>query len=747
MSKGLAIEERLTRRGEHPFDACEWVTCDVEIRDHTGNVTFEQKACEFPAHFSELSRQIVASKYFRGKLGTPERETSLRQVIGRVVDRIAGWGEAGGVFATGRAQGNFSRELAAILLHQYGCFNSPVWFNLGVPGCAQQASACFILEAEDTLDGWFRLAHEEGKIFKSGSGSGVNLSRIRSSKDWLSGGGRPSGPLSTMSILDVGAGQIKSGGVTRRAAKMHVLDITHPDLLQTREGLPGFVWCKLDQERAAHALIAGGYDGGFNVPGGAYSRVFYQNANHSVRAGDDFFAALEAGADWALVDRFGNPVEIHKAGDILQAIAEATHCCGDPGMQYAGNIARWHTLPNTGEIEASNPCSEYLSLNNTSCNLASIRLTRFLKEDGTVDVPLFRHVTRILIIAMEIIVGGADYPTEAIDRETRRCRNLGLGYCDLGAALMQLGLPYDSEPGRQWAGAVTSLMTATAYAASVDLAWARGPFHYFEANREPMLRVIGQHRAANTDLADRAEPSSDAARLAAIAGRSWAYAVKWGARCGFRNSQTTVIAPTGTIAFFLGADTTGIEPDIALAKTKELAGGGRLVYLNGSVPAALYRLGYTATESDTIVAYLKENGHLEGCEELAARHLPVFDCAFQSPGGTRSIAYTGHLLMMAAVQPFVSGAISKTINMPNSATVAEVARVYVQGHQLGLKAVALYRDGSKGSQPLSAGGKKRKKLPKVEPLTCPNCGREAAPDQSEKCFACSNCGFQLGCSV
>lgn len=753
-TSGLRVEGHLCPKEGDPFDTCAWVTRDVEIREHTGKTVFEQKDCEFPAHFSVLAGQIAASKYFRGKLGTPERETSVRQVIGRIVARINQWGIMGGYFATPEDSRQFSRELSVILLHQYACFNSPVLFNLGVPDCEQQASACFIIRAGDTMQDWMRNVYEEAMIFKRGSGSGLDLTPIRSSWESLTGGGWASGPLSLMKILDTNAGQIKSGGVTRRAAKMHVLRVDHPDILETREGAPGFIWCKYDQEKAAFALIDAGYDGGFNVVGGAYERVFFQNANHSVRAPGWFFYAVENGLLTATRDRFGKVMKNYEARDVHKAVCEAAWACGDPAYQYDDAIQAWHTLPNTGPIYASNPCSEFLHLNDTSCNLFSLNLVMFLRSDGTFDVEAFEHACEIMTLAGEIIVGGADYPTPTIASETKKCRPLGLGYANLGALLMRKGLAYDSDEGRNLAAAITSLMSGVGYRMSARIAeFCGGPFEYFEANKEPMLNVMRRHREYNFDLWDRVSPNEPGAEVGTAelltmrAAEAWGEGIGIGSMFGYRNSQISVIAPTGTISFWMDCDTTGIEPDLALIKHKALAGGGSLSFVNQSVRPALVALGYSDIARVAMLTYVAEHGHLEGCKQLKEEHLPVFDCAFQAPGGTRSIHYMGHLNMMAAVQPFVSGAISKTVNLPRSATVEDISGVFLRGYDLGLKCVTVYRDGCKRSQPLSAGKGKKAKEPEAMKLTCPACGVEAEQGATEKCFACPNCGTQTGCSV
>jgi ribonucleoside-diphosphate reductase alpha chain len=756
---GLTIERRLCPEGVDPFATCEWEQRDVTIQDHTGKVVFQQLGCDFPVHFSELAGQIAASKYFRGQVETPERESSVRQVIGRIVNKLWRWGMAASYFRTEQDADNFADDLTFIMLHQYACFNSPVLFNLGVLDCEQQAAACFIIRAGDTLEDWTRNVGEETRIFKRGSGSGLDLTPLRSSWERITGGGWASGPISLMKILDTNAGQIKSGGVTRRAAKMHVLSISHPDILETRDGAPGFIDCKYDQERAALALIDAGFDGGFNVVGGAYERVFFQNANHSVRAPDQFFQKVNLGGSWQTLDRFGGVVKSYAARELHEALCAAAWACGDPAYQFDGAIQKWHTLPNTGRINASNPCSEFLHLDNTSCNLYSMNLVKFYSYGQAsgpfFDYLTFQHVCRILTLAGEIIVGSADYPTEAIKRETRRCRPLGMGYANLGALLMRMGVAYDSEEGRDIAGAITSLMSGTGYAMSAQIAeHCGGAFYYYAENREPMLNVIEMHLNANLDLVRKVRASSPvddlgtAELLAMMAHEEWDEAFQTGALFGFRNSQISVIAPTGTISFWMDCDTTGIEPDISLIKHKALAGGGNLRFVNQSVVPALKALGYTDKQVGGILYYAEEFGHVEGSSVLKPEHLEVFDCAFQAPGGTRSIHYMGHVRMMAAVQPFVSGAISKTCNLPHNATVEDVSELYMEAWRLGLKCVAVYRDGCKRSQPLSAGkGKNKHDIPPALKLACPSCGVEAEQGTNEKCFACPNCGTQTGCSV
>ncbi len=687
---GLRFERRFTRPGSDPYAEMEWETRNALITNERGETVFEQRDVEIPKSWSMTATNVVVSKYFRGNLGTPERERSVRQLASRVVDTITGWGEEGGYFASDDDRDAFHDELAHLVLNQKMAFNSPVWFNVGVVE-RPQCSACFINSVEDSMESILDLAKTEGMLFKWGSGTGSNLSRIRSSRERLRGGGTASGPVSFMKGYDAFAGVIKSGGKTRRAAKMVILNVDHPDVME-------FIRSKEVEEKKAWALIEAGYDGGFNVPGGAYDSVFYQNANHSVRVTDAFMESVEADGPWttrAVVD--GAPADTLRAREVLDAVAGATHVCGDPGMQYDTTINRWHTCKNTDRIHASNPCSEYMFLDDTACNLASLNLKKFVDEGGRFGVADFSHAVDVTITAMEILVGNASYPTPRIAANSARFRPLGLGYANLGALLMDWGVPYDSDQGRAIAGAATALMCGQAYATSARIAAQLGPFADYAQNEEPMLQVIDMHRAAVEEIDAGLVPPD----LIAAARESWARARTLGGEYGFRNSQATVLAPTGTIGFLMDCDTTGVEPELALVKYKKLVGGGMMKIVNMSVEPALERLGYGPAERSRILEHIEETGTIEGAPGLAEEHLPVFDCSFTTPGGTRSIHYRGHLRMMSAVQPFLSGAISKTINMPAQVTVEEIAASYLEAWKLGLKAVALYRDGSKRTQPLS----------------------------------------------
>jgi ribonucleoside-diphosphate reductase alpha chain len=696
----LRFARRFTAPGIDPFELVDWELRDALITNERGETIFEQRGVEFPRFWSQAATNVVVSKYFRGPLGAPERERSLRQVIGRVVDTMAGWGRDGGYFSSDEDGAAFHAELTYILLHQLACFNSPVWFNVGIED-QPQCSACFINAVEDTMPSILGLAKTEGMLFKFGSGTGSNLSVLRSSREQLAGGGTASGPVSFMKGFDAFAGVIKSGGKTRRAAKMVILDAGHPDILE-------FIRCKEVEERKAWALIDAGYDGGFNVPGGAYDSVYYQNANHSVRVTDEFMRAVVEDGIWrtrAVVG--GRVMDELPAREVLRAIAEATWICGDPGLQFDTTINDWHTCSGTARINASNPCSEYMFLDDTACNLASLNLMRFHDEERGFEVEAFRHACEVVISAMEIIVDRASYPTEKIAANSRRFRPLGLGFANLGALLMARGLPYDSPAGRAMAAAITALMSGAAYAQSARVAAALGPFAGYAENREPMLRVLGKHREAVHRI-ESGEADFGAVDASAVppdllegAKRSWDDAVGAADEHGVRNSQISVLAPTGTIAFMMDCDTTGVEPDIALVKYKRLVGGGMMKIVNQTVPQALRRLGYETDAIRAVLAYVDEHDTIEGAPFLRAEHLPVFDCAFKPARGTRSIHYLGHLRMLAAAQPFISGAISKTINMPESSTVDEIQAAYLEGWRLGLKAVAIYRDNCKRSQPLS----------------------------------------------
>jgi ribonucleoside-diphosphate reductase alpha chain len=698
---GVVLERFFSHPGIDPFSEVEWELRSAVIAGEDGRVVFEQRDVEVPRSWSQTATNVVVSKYFRGLLGSPRRESSVRQLIGRVVDTIAGWGERQGYFADDVGCETFKAELTALLVTQRAAFNSPVYFNVGIEP-KPQCSACFILKVEDNMDSILNWYRNEGIIFKGGSGAGVNLSAVRSCREKLSAGGTASGPLSFMKAADASAGVIKSGGKTRRAAKMVVLNADHPDIVD-------FIRCKQDEERKAWALIDAGYDSSLDGP--AYGSVFFQNANNSVRVTDEFMRAEADGGDWTTrFVRDGRADRTYKARELMEMIADAAHACGDPGMQFDSTINAWHTCPNSGRINASNPCSEYMHLDNSACNLASINVLKFLDERGEFDVRAFRHAVDVMIAAQDILVDNSSYPTEEIGRNARDFRELGLGYANLGALLMALGLPYDSDQGRSYAGAITALMTGEAYLQSARIAAAMGPFSGYPLNREPMLKVIAQHREKAYELDSAHVPLA----LLRAAREAWDEALELGDQVGFRNSQATVIAPTGTIAFMMDCDTTGIEPDIALVKYKKLVGGGMLKIVNGTVPRALKRLGYDSREVQEIVEYLDEHETIEGAPHLADAHLAVFDCAFKPRAGARTIHYQGHLRMMGAVQPFISGAISKTINMPAEASVGDVAEAYRTAWKLGLKAVAIYRDGSKRTQPLNTGKSKPESVPAAE---------------------------------
>jgi ribonucleoside-diphosphate reductase alpha chain len=682
-----------------PYDEIEWELRTASIANEKGKVVFEQSNVEIPKSWSLMATQVVVSKYFRGPLGTPQREHSVRQMIGRVVDTIASWGKKDGYFAAEEDTQAFADELTHIMLHQKACFNSPVWFNCGIEE-KPQCSACFILSVDDTMDSILDWYRKEGVIFKGGSGSGVNLSKIRSSKEQLAGGGTASGPVSFMKAADASAGVIKSGGKTRRAAKMVVLDVDHPDIEE-------FIKCKVEEEKKAWALIEAGYDSSLDGP--AYGSVFFQNANNSVRVTDEFMHAVQEDREWKTkYVTSGQPCDTYKARDLLRMIGESTYFCGDPGMQYDTTINDWHTCSNTARINASNPCSEYMHLDNSACNLASLNLLKYLREDGVFDTESFRRAVDIVILAQDILVDNSSYPTTEIAANAHAFRELGLGYANLGALLMSLGLPYDSEGGRAYAAAVTALMSGEGYLQSARAAAAIEPFAGFEVNRQPMLRVLNKHRSQ----AYKISPSHVPLELLAAARDAWDQTCAEAEQHGVKNSQISVLAPTGTIAFMMDCDTTGVEPDIALIKYKKLVGGGLLKIVNNTVPRALRRLGYDVKQIQEIVEYIEEHETIEGAPHLKDDDLAVFDCAFKPMNGSRTIPYMGHVKMMGAVQPFISGAISKTINMPTDATVEDIMHAYTESWKLGLKAVAIYRDGSKRTQPLNTS--KDKEENKVE---------------------------------
>ena len=686
---GLTFKRHFTRPGQHPFDEVQWESRSAVINDEQGQPVFEQHDVEVPVSWSQTATNIVASKYFRGRIGAPDRESSVRGLIARVVDAIKTWGGEQGYFATPEDLDSFADELTHMLLHQKAAFNSPVWFNVGIEE-RPQASACFINSVDDTMESILTLAKTEGMLFKYGSGTGSNLSQIRSSKEPLAGGGTASGPVSFMRGYDAFAGVIKSGGKTRRAAKMVILDADHPDIVE-------FISSKADEERKAWSLIDAGYDGAFNVKGGAYDSVYFQNANHSVRVTDEFMQSVERDGDWSTHYVItGEPAETHKARDLMSMMAEAAWQCGDPGMQFDTIINDWHTCPQTGRISSSNPCSEYMFLDDTACNLASLNLMKFRTEEGF-DVDAFKMACRTLITAQEILVDNASYPTSSIERNSFDYRPLGLGYANLGVLLMDNGLPYDSDSGRAYAAAVTALMHGEAYAQSARIAGARGSFAGYERNREPMLRVIEKHRQHFHKIDTSLAPKDILSSAQAV----WDEAYALGTQHGYRNSQVTVLAPTGTIGFMMDCDTTGIEPDIAIVKYKKLVGGGMIKIVNQSIPSVIKKLGYTSTQSDDIMRYIDEREMIEGAPHIEDDHQAVFDCAFPPAGGSRSIHYMGHIRMMAAVQPFLSGAISKTVNMPADSTPEDMVHAYNEAWGLGLKSIAVYRDGCKRSQPLS----------------------------------------------
>ena len=700
-AKGLHFGRFFTPPGSHAFDLVEWEHRTASITGEKGQVIFEQKDVEVPRSWSQLAINVVAQKYFRGSPGSPERETSVRQIIDRVVDTIAKWGREGGYFATEEDAENWAQELRYLLVTQQASFNSPVWFNIGIPSRSQQASACFINSVQDSMESILELVKTEGMLFKFGSGTGTNLSVLRSSKEQLSGGGTASGPVSFMKGYDSFAGSIKSGGTTRRAAKMVILNADHPDVLD-------FIRSKAEEEKKAWALIEAGYNVGFNVPGGAYDSVQFQNANHSVRVTDEFMRAVLDDKEWktkAVVD--GRTIETHKARDMWREIADAAWICGDPGLQFDTTIQDWNVVPNTGRINATNPCSEFVFLDDTACNLLSLNLMKFQNDQGTFDVERFQHAVDVCFTGQEILVSNASYPTPAIGKNSEALRPLGLGYANIGALLMSMGLAYDSDEGRRFAGAITSIMTGRAFAQSARMAQVKGPFSEYSKNREPMLRVMEKHRAAAYQLST----SQEAAEVVTAAQTTWDDAVKLGRAHGYRNAQATVLAPTGTIGLMMDCDTTGIEPDLALVKYKKLVGGGLLKIVNNTVPAALRKLGYDEIKVKEIVEYIDENDTIEGAPHLQDEHLKVFDCAFKPVKGTRSIAPMGHVRMMAAVQPFISGSMSKTVNLPTDATVDDIQQTYVESWKLGLKCIAIYRDGCKRSQPLSTSMDKEKAAP------------------------------------
>src|SRR3989475_623322 len=698
-AKGLRFGRFFTPPGSHAYDLVEWERRTAAITGEKGQVIFEQKDVEVPRSWSQLAINVVAQKYFRGSPGSPERETSVRQIIDRVVNTLLKWGREGGYFATDEDAEDWAEDLRYLLVTQHASFNSPVWFNIGVPGRQQQASACFINAVNDSMESILDLAKTEGMLFKFGSGTGTNLSVLRSSKEQLSGGGTASGPVSFMKGYDSFAGSIKSGGTTRRAAKMVILNADHPDVVD-------FIHSKAEEEKKAWALIEAGYNAGFNVPGGAYDSVQFQNANHSVRVTDDFMRAVIDDKEWrtkAVVG--GRTVDTYKARDLWREIADAAWICGAPGLQFDTTIQDWNVVPNTGRINATNPCSEFVFLDDTACNLLSLNLMKFQTAQGTFDVERLQRAVDVCFTGQEILVSNASYPTPQIAKNSEALRPLGLGYANIGALLMSMGLAYDSDEGRRFAGALTAIMTGRAFAQSARMAQVKGPFTEYAKNREPMLRVMEKHRAAAYQLST----SPESAEVLQGARETWDEAVKLGRAHGYRNAQATVLAPTGTIGLMMDCDTTGIEPDLALVKYKKLVGGGLLKIVNTTVPAALRKLGYDEVKVKEIVEYIDENDTIEGAPHLQDEHLKVFDCAFKPVKGARSIGPMGHVRMMAAVQPFISGSMSKTVNLPTDATVDDIQQTYVESWKLGLKCIAIYRDGCKRSQPLSTSLDKEKK--------------------------------------
>ena len=686
----VGVDRFFTIPGRDPFEEVDWEIRDAFIPGKDKAV-FDQKNVEFPKFWSQTATNIVAQKYFRGKMGSPERETSVKHMISRVVDTIGGWGRAGGYFVSDEEADTFEAELKAILVNQYASFNSPVWFNVGFEE-KPQCSACFILSVDDSMDSILDWIRREGVIFRGGSGAGVNLSHLRASKEQLSKGGYASGPVSFMRGADASAGTIKSGGKTRRAAKMVVLDIDHPDVEE-------FIWCKAKEEEKARVLEQAGYDMSLDSPD--WASIQYQNANNSVRVTDAFMEAAQSGSEWNLTARTdGTVIESVDARSLLRQIAEAAWKCADPGVQYDTTINAWHTSPNSGRINASNPCSEYMHLDNSACNLASLNLMKFRREDGELDIEAFQHAVDVVFLAQEIIVGYSSYPTQEIGANAQAYRQLGLGYANLGALLMARGLPYDSDEGRAYAAAITALMTGRAYRKSAEIAARMGPHSGYQPNAAAMIGVIAKHRAAVGNIQHSDSVPAD---LLTAARQAWDDALDLGEVSGFRNAQATVLAPTGTISFMMDCDTTGVEPDFSLVKSKKLVGGGEITIVNKTVPMALDKLGYAPAEIDEIVAYIDERNTIIGAPYVKAEHYPVFDCAI----GERAIHYSGHVKMMGAVQPFISGAISKTVNLPEEATVDEVAQLIADAWRLGVKAIAIYRDNCKVAQPLSGQGGRR----------------------------------------
>src|SRR6187397_1563483 len=683
-AQNVAVRRYFTIPGRDPFEEVEWEIRDALIPGKDKPV-FEQRGVEFPKFWSQTATNIVAQKYFRGRMGSPDRESSVKQMIGRIVTTVGAWGREGCYFASEDEAETFEAELRAILVNQLAAFNSPVWLNVGFEE-KPQCSACFILSIEDSMESILDWIRRYGIIFRGGSGSGINLSRLRSSKEQLSKGGYASGPVSFMRGADASAGTIKSGGKTRRAAKMVVLDIDHPDIDE-------FIWCKAHEEEKARVLEAAGYDMSLDSPD--WASIQYQNANNSVRVTDAFMQAAETGADWNLTARTdGAVVDTMPAKKLLRDMAEAAWKCADPGVQYDTTINQWHTLPNTGRINASNPCSEYMSIDDSACNLASINLLKYRREDGELDVEQFEHAVDVMFLAQEILVGYSSYPTEQIEKNAKAYRQLGLGYANLGALLMARGLPYDSDEGRAYAAAITGVMTGRAYRKSAEIASRMGPFAGYKPNAAAMIGVIAKHRAAVGNIEHADSVPKD---LLSAARKAWDEALNLGEVHGYRNAQATVLAPTGTISFMMDCDTTGVEPDFSLVKSKKLVGGGEITIPNKTIPMALEKLGYAPAEIEEVVAFVDERNAVVGAPYVKPEHYPVFDCAI----GDRAIHYSGHVRMMGAVQPFISSAISKTVNLPETATIDEVAGLYSESWKLGVKAIAIYRDNCKVAQPLS----------------------------------------------
>ena len=688
-SAGLRIEPYFTEKGIHPFDRVEWEMRTAEIKDfQTGKVSFRQENLEFPKSWSQRATDIVSSKYFRGHLGSPKREHSVKQLIGRIVNTLSAWGEKRNYFSSQQDAQTFNHELSHLLLHQMAAFNSPVQFNVGIKS-KPQCSACFINSVDDNMESIMKLARTEATIFKGGSGSGINLSKIRSSQEPLAVGGFASGPISFMRGYDSFAGAIKSGGATRRAAKMVILNADHPDIEE-------YIWCKAREEQKAHKLIELGYDD--SIDGEAYRSVQFQNANNSVSVTDEFMQTVDDDGEWQTRSvTTGESTKTYKARDMMQWIAEASWICGDPGLQFHSTLNDWHTSPNSGPIDACNPCSEYVFLDNSACNLSSLNLMKFIREDGQFDVESFRRAVRIMILAQEIIVDNSSYPTKEIEDISHSYRTLGLGYANLGALLMASGLPYDGQRARSLTAAITALMTGQAYLTSAEIAEHTGPFDGFESNRIPMMHVIHKHREALSKI-DSSQVPMDVLHAAMEA---WDQTILKGSQHGYRNAQVTLLAPTGTIAFMMDCDTTGIEPDFSLVKIKKLVGGGTLKIVNNTIPRALERLGYSEQEIKDVLKHIEKNEMIEKAPHLKEEHLAIFDCADRPAKGTRSIHHLGHIKMCGAAQPFLSGAISKTVNLPNEATVEDIKEAYLQGWKHGMKSVSIYRDGCKLVQPLS----------------------------------------------